>query len=272
GSRSENYITHAVDADIRPINDQEPFAEVQLTAQHKVPTRKIFTSSTTKVDSESPSGSNEEITNPYECEQTLNVSACTLNLSAGPAPQRKQRRTLQCALSSKEEKSSCFRPFSSTFFIFSHARSVIKWINDTLFQPLFNEYSNPPPSVDHLVPEVAASEPTNLTGTPSSTSIDQDAPSPSNLQTHQESKSPAIPPGVKEEFHDIEVAHLDNDPFFGLLIPEPSYEESSSWDVIPPNVHSVNQPLKHISKWTKYHPIDNVIGDPFRPVSTRHQL
>ncbi|GKD61775.1 hypothetical protein Tco_1299284 [Tanacetum coccineum] len=36
GSRSENYITHAVDADIRPINDQEPFAEVQLTAQHKV--------------------------------------------------------------------------------------------------------------------------------------------------------------------------------------------------------------------------------------------
>ncbi|GJT53241.1 hypothetical protein Tco_0988295 [Tanacetum coccineum] len=80
-------------------------------------------SSTTKVDCEPPNGSNECITNPYECDQTLNVSAGTLNLSAdqhpcfmimasvdntsGPVPQRKERCTLQCALSSKEEKSSC---------------------------------------------------------------------------------------------------------------------------------------------------------------------
>ncbi|GJU55008.1 hypothetical protein Tco_1228722 [Tanacetum coccineum] len=47
-----------------------------------VPTGKIFTSSTTKVDSESTNGSNEDITNQYECEQNLNVSAGTLNLSA----------------------------------------------------------------------------------------------------------------------------------------------------------------------------------------------
>ncbi|GJS37466.1 hypothetical protein Tco_0535848 [Tanacetum coccineum] len=47
-----------------------------------VPTGKIFTSSTTKVDCEPPNGLNEDITNPYECDQTLNVSACTLNLSA----------------------------------------------------------------------------------------------------------------------------------------------------------------------------------------------
>ncbi|GKA36976.1 hypothetical protein Tco_0723541 [Tanacetum coccineum] len=47
-----------------------------------VPTRKTFTSSTTKVDCEPPNGSNEYITNPYECDQTLNVSAGTLNLSA----------------------------------------------------------------------------------------------------------------------------------------------------------------------------------------------
>ncbi|GJY90738.1 hypothetical protein Tco_0505934 [Tanacetum coccineum] len=47
-----------------------------------VSTGKIFNSSTTKVDSEPPNGSNEDITNQYEYEQTLNVSACTLNLSA----------------------------------------------------------------------------------------------------------------------------------------------------------------------------------------------
>ncbi|GKA86209.1 retrovirus-related pol polyprotein from transposon TNT 1-94 [Tanacetum coccineum] len=43
---SRNYITHAVDADIRPVNDQMPFAEV-------IPTGKMFTDSTTKVYNES---------------------------------------------------------------------------------------------------------------------------------------------------------------------------------------------------------------------------
>nr|GEU84256.1 hypothetical protein [Tanacetum cinerariifolium] len=47
-----------------------------------VPTGKIFNSSTIKVDSEPPNGSNADITNQYECEQTLDVSACTLNVSA----------------------------------------------------------------------------------------------------------------------------------------------------------------------------------------------
>nr|GEU78033.1 hypothetical protein [Tanacetum cinerariifolium] len=48
-----------------------------------VPTEKIFTSSITKVDSEPTNGSDEDITNQYEYEQTLDVSAGTLNLSAG---------------------------------------------------------------------------------------------------------------------------------------------------------------------------------------------
>ncbi|GKD41618.1 integrase, catalytic region, zinc finger, CCHC-type containing protein [Tanacetum coccineum] len=39
-----------------------------------VPTRKIFTSSITKVDCEPPNGSNENITNPYKCDQTLNLA------------------------------------------------------------------------------------------------------------------------------------------------------------------------------------------------------
>ncbi|GKB44085.1 hypothetical protein Tco_0889027 [Tanacetum coccineum] len=48
-----------------------------------VPTGKIFTSSTTKVDSEPQNGSNDDITNQYECKQTLDVSAGTLNIHAG---------------------------------------------------------------------------------------------------------------------------------------------------------------------------------------------
>ncbi|GJS99213.1 hypothetical protein Tco_0820383 [Tanacetum coccineum] len=113
---------------------------------------------------------------------------------------------------------------------------------DILFQPMFDEYFNPPPSVASLIPAVVALDPTDSTGSPSSTSVDQDAPSP------------------------------NNDPFFGVLIPEPNSEESSSRDVILINVHLVNQPPEHLSKWTKDHPLDNVIGIPSRPVSTRHQL
>nr|GEW97067.1 hypothetical protein [Tanacetum cinerariifolium] len=63
-----------------------------------------------------------------------------------------------------------------------------------------------------------------------------------------------------------------NDPYFGVLIPELSSGESSSRDVIPTNVHSVKQPPEHLRKWTKDHPLDNVIRSPSRPVSTRHQL
>nr|GEX86632.1 hypothetical protein [Tanacetum cinerariifolium] len=48
-----------------------------------VPIGKISASSTTKVDSKPLNGSNADITNQYECEQTLYVCACTLNLSVG---------------------------------------------------------------------------------------------------------------------------------------------------------------------------------------------
>ncbi|GKF47593.1 hypothetical protein Tco_0137395, partial [Tanacetum coccineum] len=41
-----------------------------------VSTGKMFTDNTTKVDSVPPNGSNDDITNPYECDQTLNASLC----------------------------------------------------------------------------------------------------------------------------------------------------------------------------------------------------
>ncbi|GJU17567.1 retrovirus-related pol polyprotein from transposon TNT 1-94 [Tanacetum coccineum] len=125
-----------------------------------------------------------------------------------------------------------------------------------------------------LIPEVDALEPSVSTGTPSSTSVDQDAPSPSTLQTPQESTSQVIPPIAEEADHDIKVAHMDNKPYFGILILEPSSEESSSQVVILNNVHSVNQPPEHISKWTKDHLIDNVIGDPSRlsPLNINYKL
>ncbi|GJU32645.1 integrase, catalytic region, zinc finger, CCHC-type containing protein [Tanacetum coccineum] len=143
---------------------------------------------------------------------------------------------------------------------------------EILFQPMFDEYLNPPPSVDLQVPTVIAPEAAISTDTHSSTIIDQDAPSTSTSQTTPETPSPVIPLSVQEADQDIEVAHMDNNPFVEFLIPEPSFEESSTQVVIPNYVHSINQPPEHINKWTKDHLIENVISDPSRPVSTRQQL
>ncbi|GJV37230.1 retrovirus-related pol polyprotein from transposon TNT 1-94, partial [Tanacetum coccineum] len=84
-----------------------------------------------------------------------------------------------------------------------------------------------PSSVDHLAPEVIAPiaevvalEPAASTGSPSSTTVDQDAPSPSNSQTTPETQSPVIPNDVEEENHGLDIAHMNNDPFFGNIIGE----------------------------------------------------
>nr|GEX99436.1 retrovirus-related Pol polyprotein from transposon TNT 1-94 [Tanacetum cinerariifolium] len=69
---------------------------------------------------------------------------------------------------------------------------------------MFDEYLNPSPCVDPQVPAVIAPEPIVSTGTPSSTTIDQDAPSTSTSQTNQETPSLVIPFDVEEADHDIE--------------------------------------------------------------------
>nr|GEV42672.1 hypothetical protein [Tanacetum cinerariifolium] len=85
-------------------------------------------------------------------------------------------------------------------------------------------------------------------------------------------ESTEIPLGAEEESHDLEVAHMSNDPYFGIPIPETISEEPLSSDVISTSVHSDVPISKHLSKWTKDHPLQNIIGELSRPVSTRLQL
>ncbi|GKF46161.1 retrovirus-related pol polyprotein from transposon TNT 1-94, partial [Tanacetum coccineum] len=77
---------------------------------------------------------------------------------------------------------------------------------------------------------------------------------------------------VEEDNHDIEVAHMGNDPYFGILIPEVASGQSSSSDIIHTIVPPDHQISEHNSKWTKDHPLENIIGELARPVSTRMQL
>nr|GEV15472.1 retrovirus-related Pol polyprotein from transposon TNT 1-94 [Tanacetum cinerariifolium] len=129
---------------------------------------------------------------------------------------------------------------------------------------MFDKLLNPSPSVDLQAPE--------STGSPSSTIVDQDAPSPSKSQTTPETQSFVIPQDAEEDIHDIKVAHMRNDPLFGVPIPEVTSAPSSSTVSHHIIVQSDHQIPQHNSKWTKDHPLDNIIGQLSRPVSTRLQL
>ncbi|GJZ71312.1 retrovirus-related pol polyprotein from transposon TNT 1-94, partial [Tanacetum coccineum] len=110
---------------------------------------------------------------------------------------------------------------------------------------MFDELLTPPPSVDLPAPEVIAP-------------ID-------------EVVAPILAVSTKDN-HDIEVAHMGNDLYFGILIPEVPSDQSSSSDSIHTIVHPDHQIFEHNNKYTKDHPLENIIGELAKPVSTRLQL
>nr|GFA83248.1 retrovirus-related Pol polyprotein from transposon TNT 1-94 [Tanacetum cinerariifolium] len=110
------------------------------------------------------------------------------------------------------------------------------------------------PKANIVSPKLAA-----LTGSPSSTTVDQDAPSPSNSQSTPETQPPVIPYDVEEDNHDIEVTHMSNDLYFGNLILGATSNQSSSTNVIHTIMHPDHQISEHNSKWSKDHPLENII-------------
>nr|GEU93217.1 hypothetical protein [Tanacetum cinerariifolium] len=118
-----------------------------------------------------------------------------------------------------------------------------------------------------LAPEPAAS-----IGSPFSTTVDQDTPSPSNSQNSPETQSPVIFNDVEEKNHDLDVVHMNNDLLFGISISKNVSKASSSLNVIPTVVHTAAPNSDNVNKWTKDHPLDNIINELERHVSTRPQL
>ncbi|GJV84420.1 retrovirus-related pol polyprotein from transposon TNT 1-94 [Tanacetum coccineum] len=115
---------------------------------------------------------------------------------------------------------------------------------DHLFQPMFDEYFHPSSIVVSPVQEAAALRAVVLADSPVLTSIDQDAPS---------IKSPKTPPFCDDPLH--ESLHEDS-----------TSQGSSS------NVRQTHTLFENLGRWTKDHPIANVIGNPSRSVSTKKQL
>ncbi|GKA90169.1 retrovirus-related pol polyprotein from transposon TNT 1-94 [Tanacetum coccineum] len=116
-------------------------------------------------------------------------------------------------------------------------------------KPILHEMT-PATITSEVIPpiaEVVALEPAASTGSSSSTTIDQDASSPSNSQTTPKTYFPVLSNNVKEENHDLDVAHMNNDPFFGIPIPENDSQASSSLDVIPTIVHNAAPNSEHVT-------------------------
>ncbi|GKF04432.1 hypothetical protein Tco_0035100, partial [Tanacetum coccineum] len=136
---------------------------------------------------------------------------------------------------------------------------------EILFQPMFDEYLEPPRVERPVSPAPAVLVLVNSAGTPSSTTIDQDAPSPSHLSSSSALQSPSIHQGVAAEstlMEDNPFAPVDNDSFINVFAPEPSSEASSSGDLRSAESPYVTQTLHHLGKWSKDHPLDNIIGNP----------
>ncbi|GKA69062.1 retrovirus-related pol polyprotein from transposon TNT 1-94 [Tanacetum coccineum] len=134
---------------------------------------------------------------------------------------------------------------------------------DRLFQPMFDEYYNPPTIAVSPVQEVAALRAEVLADSRVSNSIDQDAPSTSIHSSQEQEHSLIISQGFEESpktptFHDD-------------LLNESPQEDSTSQGSLS-IVRQIYTQFEHLGRWTKDHPIANVIGDPSCSVSTRKQL
>nr|GEZ52103.1 copia protein [Tanacetum cinerariifolium] len=93
--------------------------------------------------------------------------------------------------------------------------------------------------------------PSRKAGTPSSTTIDQDAPSPSHSPSSSALHSPSLHQGVAAEstlMEDNLVAPLDNNPFINVFALEPSFDASSSGDVTSAESTYVSQTFLHLGK------------------------
>ncbi|GJT07709.1 retrovirus-related pol polyprotein from transposon TNT 1-94, partial [Tanacetum coccineum] len=134
---------------------------------------------------------------------------------------------------------------------------------EILFQPMFDEYLEPP-RIERLVsPALAVPVPVNSAGTPSSTTIDQDAPSPSHSPSSSALQSLCSHEGVAAGSTIIEdnpFAPINNNPFENVFSPKPSFEASSSGDVSSADSTHVSQPHHHLKNWSKDHPLDNFIA------------
>nr|GEU51151.1 Gag-Pol polyprotein [Tanacetum cinerariifolium] len=146
---------------------------------------------------------------------------------------------------------------------------------DNLFGPMYEEYYA---SSTSKVSNNSAANTFDVENTPSPSSIIVEDSDASQIVTSsketitQESKTLVL------ETHSDKQIQKDVAEFNGNIImhsfENPKLEEakSSSNYQDPSNMHEFHQQHRYTNKWTKNHPIEQVISDPSKPVQTRNQL
>ncbi|GKA50644.1 retrovirus-related pol polyprotein from transposon TNT 1-94, partial [Tanacetum coccineum] len=85
---------------------------------------------------------------------------------------------------------------------------------------------------------------------------------------------PVFPQGVAAgpTIEDTSITQADLHPSVNPVAGEPSSAQSTSGDVSLAEPNQVTQPPDHLRRWTKDHPLNNIVGNPSHPVSIRKQL
>nr|GEV35286.1 retrovirus-related Pol polyprotein from transposon TNT 1-94 [Tanacetum cinerariifolium] len=115
-----------------------------------------------------------------------------------------------------------------------------------------------------------AQEPQVRQTSTASTTIADTAPTPTN--------SSSLATNIPITSQDVDElnsnAMVDGNTFFNPFANSSTSAAASlsSQNVDPSNMHTFYQPYPHEFQWTKEHPLEQVIGEPSRPVLTRNQL
>nr|GFC71438.1 hypothetical protein [Tanacetum cinerariifolium] len=140
---------------------------------------------------------------------------------------------------------------------------------DLLFEAMYDDYIGGQPSATARTITTAQEPQVRQTST-TSTSIADTTPTPTNSSSHT-TNIPITSQDVDELNPN---AMFDGNSFvnpFATSITSAA-ESSSLQNVNLLNMHTFYQPYPHEFQWTKDHPLEQVIGEPSRPVLTRNQL
>ncbi|GJV29578.1 hypothetical protein Tco_1386026 [Tanacetum coccineum] len=135
---------------------------------------------------------------------------------------------------------------------------------------------------------ITTQQPTEVLQTPTTTTTIVDTTLTPTTSSSQATNFPSTSQNVDElETQQQHVQHqpititdnvpnamFDDNTFVNpFATPSTSVAESSSSQYVDPlNMHAFYQPYPHEYKWTKDHPLEQVIGEPSRPVLRRNQL
>nr|GEY93922.1 integrase, catalytic region, zinc finger, CCHC-type, peptidase aspartic, catalytic [Tanacetum cinerariifolium] len=195
--------------------------------------------------------------------ETMNVSFD--ELSAMAFEQRSSKPGLQCMTSGQISSGLDLTYVPSTITKQQPTEGEL----DLLFEVMYDDYFGGQPSTT-VVNVPPAQEPQVRQTSTASTIIADNVPIPTNSSSHA-TNIPITSQNVNELNPN---AMVNGNTFVNPFATSSSNaaETSSSQNMDPSNMHTFYQPYPHEFQWTKDHPLEQVIGEPSRPVLTRNQL